>query len=280
MTKGSVVSRVLISSVVVAAAIAAVGPAAAFAGGGTTTGADLQTSGSASTGSPVAGAPFVYNFQVKNAGPQDAYPSSFSDQLPAGTVLDSAQASSNGVVSQCSAAEGAGAKVVTCDLGDVLKGGQATVQINVHAPTTAGTYSDTGTASSPLTDPQPSNNSATVTVKVQPLPTCTLPAGQTTNGMVMEKYTNSSGLFEDFLYQVNGVNYYVKTNFYDGTQPLTSIINLLCKPVGTVFIQGGELVTVTGTDTGSTITLPGTTSPIPVIDASQVQVPFLFDKAL
>lgn len=278
-------SRFLISSfAAAAAAVAVLGPAsAAFAAGGVSTsgGADLQTSGSASTGSPIAGAPFIYSFQVKNSGPQDAYPSSFSDQLPAGTALDSAQASSNGVVTQCSAADGNGAKVVTCDLGDLLKGGQATVQINVHAPTTAGTYTDTGTASSPLTDPQPSNNSANVTVKVQPLPTCTVPAGQTTrNGMVMEKYTSSSGLFEDFLYQVNGISYYVKTNFYDGTQPLTSIINLLCKPVGTVFIQGGELVTVTGTDTGSTITLPGTSSPIPVIDASQVQVPFLFDKAL
>jgi uncharacterized repeat protein (TIGR01451 family) len=275
------VSRFLVPSLIAAATIASFVPAsAAFAAGGTTTGADLQTSGSASTGSPVAGAPFVYNFQVKNSGPQDAYPSSFSDQLPAGTVLDSAQASSNGVVTQCTAADGAGAKVVTCDLGDILKGGQAAVQINVHAPTTAGTYSDTGTASSPLTDPQPSNNSATVAVKVQPLPTCTNPAGQTTNGMVMEKYTNSSGLFEDFLYQVNGTNYYVKTNFYDGTQPLTSIINLLCKTVSTVFIQGGELVTVTGTPTGTTITLPGTTTPVPVIVASQIQVPFLFDKAV
>jgi hypothetical protein len=33
-------------------------------------------------------------------------------------------------------------------------------------------------------------------------------------------------------------------------------------------------------DTGTTIILPGTTSPIPVIDASQVGVPFLFDRAL
>jgi uncharacterized repeat protein (TIGR01451 family) len=274
------VRRPLSTSIVAAAVLTALVPASAALAGGATTGADLQTSGSASTGSPVAGAPYIYNFQVKNSGPQNAYPSSFSDQLPTGVVLDSAQASRNGVVTQCSATDGSAAKVVTCDLGDILKGGQATVQINVHAPTAAGTYSDTGTASSALTDPQPSNNSANVTVKVQPLPTCAMPAGQTTSGTVMEKYTTSSGLFEDFLYQVNGINYYVKTNFYDGTQPLTAIINLLCKPVGTVFIPGGETVTVTGVDTGTTIILPGTTSPIPVIDASQVGVPFLFDRAL
>ena len=48
-----------------------------------------------------------------------------------------------------------------------------------------------------------------------------LPVGQPTlHGLVMAKFTNSSGLFEDFLLQVDGVDYYVKTNFYDGTRPL------------------------------------------------------------
>jgi hypothetical protein len=108
-----------------------------------------------------------------------------------------------------------------------------------------------------------------------------MPAGQTTqHGVVMQKYTNGSGLFENFLFQVDGVNYFVKTNFYDGTQPLTHIVNLLCKPVSTVFVQGGGFVDVTGTDSGSTIVLPGTTAPIEVLDASVIQVPFYFDKAL
>jgi hypothetical protein len=100
------------------------------------------------------------------------------------------------------------------------------------------------------------------------------------HGMVMEKFTNSSGLFEDLVLSVGATSYYVKTNFYDGTQPLTSILNLLCKPVSTVFVQGGEFVDVTGTDTGTTITLPGTSTPVPVLRASVIQVPFYFDKAL
>jgi hypothetical protein len=37
---------------------------------------------------------------------------------------------------------------------------------------------------------------------------------------------------------------------------------------------------VTGIDTGSTITLPGTTTPIPVIDGRLIQVPFAFDMAV
>src|SRR5689334_8623568 len=40
--------------------------------GGTATGADLQMSGSASTGSPDAGAQLTYTFQVKNTGPDSA----------------------------------------------------------------------------------------------------------------------------------------------------------------------------------------------------------------
>ena len=72
--------------------------------------------------------------------------------------------------------------------------------VAVDAPQAAGTYSNTGTASSGVADPQPSNNSSTVAVRVQPLPTCALPAGQATlHGAVMQKFTNSSGLFEDFV---------------------------------------------------------------------------------
>jgi uncharacterized repeat protein (TIGR01451 family) len=264
-----------------AAAIAVLAPAstALAAGGGGSTGADLQVSGSASTGSPLAGDSFSYTFQVKNSGPQDASGASFSDQLPAGMTLVGASAGQG--LGPCTSVDSASGTLVTCDLRTLLKGGQDTIQVAVKAPQAEGTYSNTGTASSLLSDPKPSNNSSTVNVSVKPLPTCTLPAGQTTlKGTVMQKFTNTNGLFEDFVLQVGGVNYYVKTNFYDGTQPLTSIINLLCKPVTTVFVQGGEQVDVTGTDTGSTITLPGTTTPIPVIDGRLIQVPFAFDMAV
>jgi uncharacterized repeat protein (TIGR01451 family) len=274
------VYRSVITSLAAAAAIAVFGPAsAAFASGGTATGADLQTSGSASSGSVHVGDSLNYTFQLKNSGPQDAAGATFSDQLPSGMTFLGASVA--GARNSCTGTDSTNGTLVTCDLGTLLKAGQATISVGVKAPQIAGTYANTGTASSSTTDPQPSNNSAGVSVKVQPLPTCTLPSGQTTrHGVVMAKYTNSSGLFEDFLFQVNGQNYYVKTNFYDGTQPLTSIINLLCKPVTTVFVQGGEQVDVTGTDTGSTITLPGTTASIPVIDAAVIQVPFTFDKAV
>src|SRR4051812_34733351 len=267
---------VLITSVAVAAFGPA--PAALAAGGGTAPGADLQVSGSASIGSPVAGTPFVYSFQVKNSGPGAASSATFTDRLPAGTVVTHATSVNGGVATQCTS-DGATAPTVSCDMGFVLSGGQVSVQLNVNAPTTPGTYATTGAVSSAVADPKPSNNAAPVSVKVKPLPTCVLPAGQTTmNGIVMAKYTNANGLFENFLLESGGVNYTVLTNFYDGTRPLTSIINELCKPVTTVFVQGGNFVTVTGT-VGSEV-LPGATDPTPVIHASVIQVPFLFDMAV
>src|SRR5437868_1627333 len=83
----------LSAGVLLAGLLVLIGPAsAAFAGGGTSTGADLQVSGSASTGSPIAGQPFNYIFQVRNSGPEDAGGATFTDQLPAGTTFVGASA--------------------------------------------------------------------------------------------------------------------------------------------------------------------------------------------
>jgi uncharacterized repeat protein (TIGR01451 family) len=286
-------SRSFLRTIAVAASVAAFGPASTAlaqggatgggGGGSTTGGADLQVSGSASTGSLVVGQPYSYNFQIKNSGPQDATGATFSDQLPAGAVLTGWTASF-GV--SCSTSPDTGSGVLfTCNLGTLAKSGQDTISINLNASKTTGTYSNTGTASSSLTDPQPSNNSSTSTVNVGPLPNCGVPAGQTTfTGTVMEKFYNSAGLFTDFVLQINGTNYYVKTNFYDASlpQPLTSEVNLLCKVVNNVnaFTQGFDTDIVTGVDTGTTITLPGTTTPIEVIQASKIEVPYYFDKAV
>jgi len=138
----------------------------ALAAGGTTTGADLQVAGSASTGSPAAGTAYSYTFQVKNAGPDVATGVVFSDPLPAGTVYN--YATDNGSTLPCAAFGNlTGGATVSCNLGDIAKGGAATVVVNVNAPTTASTYSDTGSVSSTASDPQPGNNAVTVTVQVK-----------------------------------------------------------------------------------------------------------------
>ena len=93
-----------------------------------TSGADLQVSGSASTGSPNPGATFSYTFQVKNSGPVSATATTLTDALPAGTGLVGATA--NGASAACAAA----GAVVSCSLGDLASGGQGTVVVTLTAP--------------------------------------------------------------------------------------------------------------------------------------------------
>jgi uncharacterized repeat protein (TIGR01451 family) len=148
--------------------VALVAPAsAAFASGGnTTTGADLQVSGSASTGSPAPGAAYSYTFQVKNNGPDPASSVVFSDPLPTGTVYNYATA--NGSTLPCAAfGDLNGGTTASCNLGTIAKGAQATVVVNVNAPQAASTFSNTGTATSSSSDPVATNNAVTVTVQVK-----------------------------------------------------------------------------------------------------------------
>src|SRR5205085_4508851 len=157
----------------------------AYAGGGTTTGADIQVSGSASTGSPGPGQPFSYTFMVKNSGPDTATAVNFTDPLPVGTTLGFGTV--NGFSAPCSTTTGAnGVGTVSCNLFDIVKGSQATVVVYLDAPMTAGTFSDTGNVTSSVADPQLSNNSVTVTAQGK-VATCAFPAGPTTPGGVVAR---------------------------------------------------------------------------------------------
>ena len=258
-------------------AVSGLVPASAALAAGTSTGADLQVSGSSNLGSAVQGQPYVYTFQVKNSGPQDATSTTFTDDLTAGTLV---YAAVNGIPSFCSSAsDGAGGTAISCNLFTIGKGSQVTVTVNVKAPSTIGAFSNTGRATSAdLADPQPANNASTVNVKVGSA-ACPLPAGQTTvAGIVAWKLFDSAGLLSGFhMYGNDGVDYTVMTNFFNGTAPVTTVINLLCKVVPpTLYIGVGAMDNVTGTVDMEV--LPGDTVATPVIHASVVQVPFWTDK--
>lgn len=254
-----------------AALVALVAASSALAGGGTT-GADIQVSGSSNLGSPVQGQPYTYTYQVKNSGPQGDQGVVFTDDLTAGS-LSGVQALMNGYIPErCSStSDGNGGTLATCYLG-LEKGSFATITLNVNAPSTIGSFSNTGTATASLTDPQPSNNSSSVNVKVGSA-ACPLPAGQpTTTGLVGGKTFDSNGFINSFtMIGTDGTPYMVQMNLFDVTQPLTSTINLLCKVVSPqLYIPFGATVNVTGpVDT--------TVSP-PVIHALVVQTPFWVDK--
>ena len=271
--------------IAVAGAIAFFAPAStAFAAGGATAtsgGADIQVSGSSSAGSPVQGQPYTYTYTVKNSGPQGDQGIVFTDDLTAGR-LTSVQALWNGYIPEpcSSASDGNGGTLATCHLG-AGKGDFVTVTVNVTAPSTIGSFSNTGTATASLTDPAPSNNSSTVNVKVGSS-ACPLPAGQpTTTGTVTGMWFDSSGLgipAKMTLAGTDGVTYTVLMNFLgDPTQPATTAINLLCKAVAPKFYVGMYATdNVTGPVTMEV--LPGDTVATPVIHAMVVQVPFWTDK--
>jgi uncharacterized repeat protein (TIGR01451 family) len=238
-----------------------------FASASAPTGADIQITGSASTGSPNAGAAFTYTFQVKNNAGLDATDVLFTDTLPAGTGYNFTTAS--GSVSPCSEAT----TVVTCTLGTIPKGSQVNVAVGLDAPVIAGSFTNTGRVVSSVADPQIANNAVTVTTQVKTaLAPCALPAGEfTSDGLVMFGALDSFSAYENFEYQVQGVNYWVVTNYFDGTRPLTDVINLDCKTSPVQFVQVGNFVNVTGVVDG-TIVLPGQTVAMPVLHASVIQV--------
>ncbi len=122
---------------------------------------DLQITGFASTGSPPAGSIFNYTFQVKNNGPEYASGVTFADTLPASLALSNAFTTAPG--GSCTATAGA----ISCQLGDLPVGGQASVVIYVVAPLTPAIIADTATVTSPWGDPKPANDATTVTVQVK-----------------------------------------------------------------------------------------------------------------
>src|SRR3954447_15042102 len=118
-----------------------------------TTGADIQISGSSNVGSPVQGQPYTYTYQVKNSGPQGDQGVVFTDHLTAGK-LTGVQALWNGYIPErCSSSpDGNGGTLATCYLG-LEKPDFVTVTLNVTAPQTVGSFSNTGAATASLTDP-------------------------------------------------------------------------------------------------------------------------------
>ena len=190
---------------VVAALAVTLASASIALAGGSSTGADLQISASASTGSPNAGANFSYTFQVKNSGPGSAVSSTFSDTLPSGVGFNAATV--NGVTGACAFAD----PLVSCDLGSLASGGQAVIVVSAYAPSTTGTFADTGSTSSGTADPNSANNAVTVTIQVKTPSTdtikvskCYTNATATSGGEMLLKVSSSDTTARIFAYRPDG----------------------------------------------------------------------------
>jgi uncharacterized repeat protein (TIGR01451 family) len=119
--------------------------------------ADLSITGLASPNPVLVGGLLVYTVGVANAGRSTATDVHVTDLLPAGASFVAANPSQG----SC----GRSAGVVTCSLGHLDAGEGATVTIKV-TPTAKGAITNTAAVKSATVDPDPTNNSASVTTDV------------------------------------------------------------------------------------------------------------------
>jgi len=121
--------------------------------------ADLAVAQLATPSPASVGADLTYLISVSNSGPGTATAVNLADSLPVSATLVSATPTQG----SCSQAGG----VVNCALGSLASGAGASVTI-VVTPTTPGvTLTNTASVSSAETDPNSSNNAATLNVAVE-----------------------------------------------------------------------------------------------------------------
>jgi uncharacterized repeat protein (TIGR01451 family) len=118
--------------------------------------ADLALALTASPDPATQGQNLTYTATVTNAGPSDASGVTLTDNPPTGTTFVSATPS----IGSCT-----GTGPVVCALGNLAKGGTATVAILV-TPTSGSPVTDSASVSASETDPAPANNAASLTVQV------------------------------------------------------------------------------------------------------------------
>ena len=121
--------------------------------------ADLSLTKTADAETVAAGGGTVFTVTVTNTGPSDASAVELTDLLPAPYVFDPQNSDP-----RC----GLDGGDVVCDLGSVPPGAPVPVTIAATLPADAepGTAKNTASVASPVTDPDPSNNSASVDVEV------------------------------------------------------------------------------------------------------------------
>jgi len=123
--------------------------------------ADLAVTKSDSPDPVVVSTNLTYNITVVNNGPSTATAVVLTDTLP-GTVTFVSATPGQGTCTQA-------AGIVTCPLGAINSGANATVAIVVTAPSTPGNISNTASATGAEADPTAANNSNTQGTTVNPV---------------------------------------------------------------------------------------------------------------
>ncbi len=126
--------------------------------------ADLGISGGASVSQAYVGEPVTYHFTITNEGPQTGHNIQFVDTLPAGVNYEGSFTSTPlGTFPVVSGQQ------IRANLGALTKGSSVTLSFVVQFQASAGSpVTNTATVSTTDVDPNPSNNTAQVTINVSP----------------------------------------------------------------------------------------------------------------
>lgn len=120
--------------------------------------ADLSVTKTASEDPIPINGILTYTLQIDNNGPSQAISPTITDTLPAGTTFQSASGSGW----SCSNA----GQIVTCGAGNLPVGSASPISVVVVVDATSGVLTNTATVESPTFDPDPSNNTDTITTTV------------------------------------------------------------------------------------------------------------------
>ncbi|HJP88316.1 MAG TPA: choice-of-anchor D domain-containing protein [Candidatus Limnocylindrales bacterium] len=131
----------------------------ALSGFGTVPGGDVGVKVGAAPGGPKIGRTVKYTITVSNAGPSTALGIVVSDGLPTQTTFVSATAS----VGSCGAVQ---AGTVSCTIPSLAVGSKMTIQVVVTV-TANGVLTNAVSVATTTADPNPTNNTASVTSKVK-----------------------------------------------------------------------------------------------------------------
>ena len=106
----------------------------------------------------------VYTVTVKNLGPYRATAVVLNDPVPANATFFSL----NSGGASCNVPAVGTVGTITCNLGNMANGASATVTltVKVHGSGNKTSITNTAGASSPSFDPNPANNSASVTTQI------------------------------------------------------------------------------------------------------------------
>jgi uncharacterized repeat protein (TIGR01451 family) len=114
------------------------------------------------TGSPGSGGKTArFTMVVRNTGPSSASRVSLSDVLPGGTSFGAASSTAG------TCAYNTGSKTLTCAIGTMTSGASVTVTLDVSVNGRPKSLANTATVSSTTADPNASNNSSRVTVRLK-----------------------------------------------------------------------------------------------------------------